>query len=536
MSRLARLPIGVSSFEVLRSRQNVYVDKTEYIYRLVDEGMYYFLSRPRRFGKSLLISTLRCLFEGKEKLFQGLWLATHSDWEWQEYPVVLLDFNQISHDTPQNLELSLHRELQNMARHYQVKLDEPLLKGQFKELILNLHQISQQPVVILIDEYDKPILDHLGQGEARLQIAAANRDILKHFFGVLKGGDVMDVLRLVFITGISRFSRVSIFSELNNLSDITFHQKYATLLGYTQAELERDFAAHLEHFAHSLDISLPALLARIKDYYDGYRFAKKALSVYNPFSTLKALDALDFGYYWFETGTPTFLINLLQETDYPLTQIDNMYVPVSIFSTFDIHDLQPEAVLFQSGYVTIQAVQDKLYQLGYPNKEVKTALSELLVYSFAQRNKRQVGAHIQRLGWYLQREDSAAFFETMTAIFASIPYDIQTKRDEAYYHSLFYLIISAAGGGAAVHSSVLTSRGRIDMVVELPDKVYIIEFKCQQSAQVALKQIQDQGYAEPYRQTGKQIILMGINFSAEKRNLEELIIIAGTRTQHFPLA
>ncbi len=517
MITLPKLPIGISSFEVLRTRENVYVDKTALIYRLVTEGLYYFLSRPRRFGKSLLVSTLKCLFEGRRELFDGLWIAQHGDWDWQPHPVVHLDFNEISHDTPENFALDLQRALLNVAQAYQVDLVEPLLKGQFKELLLKLQHSTGQPVVVLIDEYDKPIIDHLGQGESRLQIAEANRAIQKQFFGVLKGGTVMDILRLVFITGISRFSRVSIFSELNNLIDLTMHARYATLLGYTHEEVARDFASHLERFAASLDISHAILMKRFEDYYNGYRFSKKVVTVYNPFSTLRALDEQDFGQYWFETGTPTFLVNLLWEKTFPLPQIEALQSTENVFASYDIRQLSPEALLFQTGYVTIKDVQGRLYTFGYPNLEVKNAFLEMLLHAWLGRAREPGDARFLLLAQYLQEENFASFFETVQAIFASIPYDIQTKRDEAYYHTLFYLMVSASGVWA--RSSPLTCRGRIDLVVELPDKVYIIEFKCNQSAEVALQQIQEQGYADPYRQSGKRILLMGINFSTEARNL-----------------
>jgi hypothetical protein len=514
---LPKLPIGISSLEVLRKDAAVYVDKTDLIYQLVTEGRYYFLSRPRRFGKSLLVSTLKCLFEGQRELFDGLWIARHGDWDWQPHPVVHLDFNEISHDTPERLTWGLTHSLRYTAEVYGITLEDAPLKEQFKALLLALQRGTGQPVVVLIDEYDKPIIDHLGQGEARLQVAEANRAIQKQFFGVLKGGTVMDVLRLVFITGISRFSRMSIFSELNNLIDLTMHARYATLLGYTHEEVACDFAPHLERFAASQDISYAALLSRFADYYNGYRFSKKAVTVYNPFSTLRALDEQDFGQYWFETGTPTFLINLLWEKEFPLPQIEALQSTENVFASYDIRQLSPEALLFQTGYVTIKYVQGRLYTFGYPNLEVKNAFLEMLLHAWLGRSREPSDARFLLLAQYLQEEDFASFFETVQAIFASIPYDIQTKRDEAYYHTLFYLMVSASGMWA--RSSPLTCRGRIDMVVELPDKVYIMEFKCNQSADTALQQIREQGYADPYRQSGKRIILMGINFSTEERNL-----------------
>ncbi|MBN1873319.1 MAG: AAA family ATPase [Anaerolineae bacterium] len=328
----------------------------------------------------------------------------------------------------------------------------------------------------------------------------------------------MDALRLVFITGVSRFSRVSLFSELNNLNDLTLHQRYAALLGYTQEELERYFTPHLAHFAGGLGFAPAELVARMRTYYDGYRFTKKEITVYNPFSTLKALDALDFGQYWFETGTPTFLINLLRDSAYPLPAIEDMAIDELTFVNYDIHNLKPEALLFQTGYVTIRAVAAGFYRLGYPNQEVKTAFLKQLYFSFMTGVEAARSSQFLRLAVYLQQESFDAFFETIKAIFASIPYDIQTKRDEAYYHTLFYLMVAASGVPA--ESSTLTSRGRIDLAVVFPDKVYIIEFKCNQSAQVAIQQIRDKGYADKYRQQGARVILVGVNFSAEARDVE----------------
>ena len=516
-ARSSKLPIGIQSFQVIRQGGYVYVDKTEHVYRLVDQGMFYFLARPRRFGKSLLVSTLRCLFEGKKDLFEGLWIASHADWSWDEHPVILLDFNQITHDTPQNLALSLERELSHTAQQHQIDLAEPLLKGQFKELVLALHRKTNRPVVVLVDEYDKPIIDHLGRGEEALQIARANRDILKNFFGVLKGGDVAPVLRFVFITGVSRFSRVSIFSELNNLDDITLSDGYAGLLGYTQDELEHYFQAHIERFAEAWQASFKAIVARLREHYDGYRFSQNPLQVYNPFSTLKAFREKKFGNYWFETGTPTFLVNLLQERDYPLPQIETLQASETVFGTYDIGRLKPEALLFQTGYVTIKAVQGRLYTFGYPNQEVKSAFLETLFHTLTKGDRNGYDSLFLQLADYLRQEEFDTFFETIQAIFASIPYTLNAKKDEAYFHTLFYLMVSASG--VEVQTEILTSRGRIDLVVEFPDKVFVIEFKCNQKPQVGLQQIQDQGYAERYRQSGKRVFLMGLEFSTAQRNL-----------------
>jgi predicted DNA-binding ribbon-helix-helix protein len=461
------------------------VDKTEDIYRMVDEGIYYFLARPRRFGKSLLVSTLRCLFQGQRELFEGLWIADAA-WDWAVHPVVLLDFNQIARDTPQSLETGLDDILVATARAHNITLQGRVLESRFREVLLELHQQSQQPVAVLIDEYDKPIIDHLGQGAEGMQIAQANRDLLKRLFGVLKGGDVTPILRFVLLTGVSRFSKVSVFSELNNLEDLTMSQRYATLLGYTQAELETNFAPHLARFAEAQDIAYAELLARMEHTYNGYRFSKRPVTVYNPFSTLRALREHNFGHYWFETGTPTFLIELLREQQYPLPQLERFQEDEIIFSTYDIQHLHPEALLFQTGYVTIKDTQGSLYTLGYPNQEVRQAFLRHLFYAEVtdateaadapEAPERAVRSHMLRLAGYLQQEDFGAFFETMQSIFASIPYTINTQRDEAYFHTLFYLMVAASGTNA--DPELLTSRGRIDLAVEFTDKVFVMEFKC----------------------------------------------------------
>ena len=523
MPKLKKLPIGIQAFETMREQGYLYVDKTADIYRLVDEGMFYFLARPRRFGKSLLVSILKCLFQGRKELFQGLWIHQQVDWEWKKHPVVLIDFNGISHDNPENMKLSLGRNLFKIARTYDVTLEEPLLTDQFKELILALYQKTGMPVVILVDEYDKPIIDHLGKGDAVLEIAKANRDILKSFFGVLKEGTVSPLLRFVFLTGISKFSKVSIFSELNNLNDISMNEQYATMLGYTYDELKNHFLEYTEKFAKKVACSQDSIMKKLAEHYNGYRFSENEVKVYNPFSILKAFAEMKFKNYWFETGTPTFLVNLLQKREYDLTKIEKIQVTESLFSTYDIDNLKPEALLFQTGYVTIKDIQENIYTLGYPNQEVKTAFSEILLLSYIRGIDDTTGSQFIFLSKYLKQEDFDSFFETITAIFASIPYTLNTKRDEAYFHTMFYLMVSASGTNA--RSEILTSRGRIDLEVEQSDKVYIIEFKCNQSSDVAIKQIQEKGYSEKFKSSDKKLILMGINFNTELRNVEDWKIV-----------
>jgi len=519
-----KLPVDIASFEKMRTEGYLYVDKTQYIYRMATEGTYYFLSRPRRFGKSLLVSTLKCLFEGRKDLFEGLWIAEQSDWEWQPHPIITLDFNSIPGSAPEELKISIGLRLQEIAKDAGLILETPFIELQFRELILLLAQQQNMPVVVLIDEYDKRIIDHLGKGEQRLDTAKANREVLKSLFGVLKDEAVSTKVRFVFLTGVSRFARVSIFSELNNLRDLSMSVDYAEMLGYTQAELERDFARQIRALAEKLGWPLERVLSKLAQQYNGYRFSKAERRVYNPFSILNALHEHDFGDYWFETATPTFLIQLLQQAHYEFPEIEHLEMDQQMM-TYDLNDLRPDVLLLQTGYVTIKAVHADRYILDYPNLEVKQAFLKYLLNTFQHGIVRTIRTHILQLSDDLQHEDFPAFFETMRAIFASIPYDIESQRDEAYFHTIFYLAMSASGM-FDVQSSVLTSKGRIDLVVEFPTTLYIIEFKCNQSAEMALRQIQDKKYAEKYRRSGKKIVLMGINFDKEQRNLEEWKVLS----------
>jgi len=514
-----KLPVGIPDFETIRQDGYVYVDKTEAIYRMISEGKFYFLSRPRRFGKSVLVSTLRSLFQARKELFDDLWIATQSDWAWQESPVILFDFTGIANDTPDVLKLALETWMANVAESYGIVLKTPLLISKFSELILAVARKTGKSAAVLVDEYDKPIIDHLGKGAEHLEIAKANRDLLKQLFGVLKGISVAPSLRFVFLTGITRFSKVSIFSELNNLNDISMNGRYADILGYTQEELEMYFAEDVRQFAESSNCSREEAMRTLTAQYDGYRFSERELRIYNPFSMLKALDAKKIGNYWFETGTPTFLVNLLRESGYNLPEVEGWQASESLFSVFDVERLSPAPLLFQTGYLTIKSIENRMFILDYPNQEVKSAFTETLLHSFSQAVDDETGSRVANLSKYLKQEQFEAFFETMTAVFASIPYDIQSKRDEAYFHTIFYLMMTASGADA--RSSLLTCRGRIDMAILFPERVYIFEFKCDQSAETALQQIRANGYAEMFREEGKKIVLIGIDFDPEQRNIVE---------------
>jgi hypothetical protein len=522
MTALPFLPVGVQNFEKLRTGGFVYVDKTRHLYQMARPSQgFYFLSRPRRFGKSLTVSTLNCLFQAKKDLFDGLWIAEQGDWEWTEHPVVVIDFNSVPHQRPDIMREALSLSFRQTAKRFGVSVETRFVETQFQELILALEEKFMAGVVVLVDEYDKPIISHLGKGADALQIAKENRDVLKSLFGVLKDTYVASSLRFVFFTGVSKFSRVSIFSELNNLNDITMHQDHAQMLGYTQSELETDFADHIRFFAKESGGSEQSVIDQLRDHYNGYRFSEKDVKVYNPFSVLKALDEKAFKNYWFETGTPTFLVDLLKERRFPLPMIEALQTDETMFSTYEIENLKPEAILFQTGYITIKEIDREggIYRFDYPNREVKTSFLKHLLASYIEEK----GSYSQvlSLAGHLEKEQLDDFFEAMTAVFSGISYTLETQRNEAYFHTIFYLMVSASG--AYTRSEVLHYRGRIDLVVEFSDKIYIIEFKCNRSAKAALKQIHDKGYADMFRQSGKKIILLGVNFDSEKRNVAEWV-------------
>ncbi len=516
--KLKNLPIGQSSFENIIKNNQIYVDKTERIYELITSTQFNFLSRPRRFGKSLLVSTLKNIFLGNKDLFKGLWIY-NSDWEWEKHPVIVIDFNSIVTDTVENLMYSIGRCFDNKAKEFGIFLEESLLKLKFKELIVKVYEKTKKQVIILVDEYDKPIISHLGEGEDRLEIAKKNREVLKSLFGTMKDEQVISRLRFVLLTGVSKFSRAGVFSDLNNLNDISMDSNYCDILGITEDELEKYFHDYIEVCANEFGISFDEMKEKIKDHYNGYRFSRKNLKVYNPFSILNFFSKREIKNYWFESGTPTFLIKLIKDKNFYLPQAENLLVEESIFSTYELEHLNPSALLFQTGYLTIKDYdfETNEYVLSYPNKEVKYSFLKILYKNYLEEYD---GENLYlKLGKYLRAGDVESFIETARSIFAGISYSVGSKLNEANFHTIFYLMVNA--GGTPAEMELLTCEGRIDMVVETKDRIYIMEFKCNQSAEKAIEQIKEKNYAEKYKNKGKEIILLGINFDTKKRNIAD---------------
>ena len=503
-----RLPIGIQTFRKIREEDCYYVDKTTYIRRLLDEGTHYFLSRPRRFGKSLFLDTLKELFEGNEPLFAGL--AIHDRWDWSvRHPVLRLSFGSGNFKESGYVEATLMEQLAAAERRAGVVSEYATAPGRFAFLLEALHDQAGQPVAVLIDEYDKPILDALEVPD----IARANRDFLRGLYAVIKDCDAH--VRFTFITGVSKFSKVRLFSGLNNLTDITLDPRYSAICGYTERDLDAVFAPELP----GLDRD------QIRNWYNGYSWLGDE-KVYNPFDILLLFDKRTFGAYWFETGTPTFLVETLFKRQVSSLELNAMIGSDELLSTFDVDDIATEALLFQTGYLTIKSAEDlggkRLYQLGYPNQEVLQSLNESLLRYLVQDATRQM-ANSVRLYRLLEANDFAGLETLFHAFFASIPYEWYTNNDiaryEGYYASVFYSYFAGLGLNIAVEDS--SSHGRLDMAVLFNSHVYLFEFKVIEmaSAGAAMAQLQERHYADKYRALGQPIYLIGVEFSKDERNV-----------------
>jgi hypothetical protein len=514
------LPIGSQSFEGMIRGGYVYVDKTSYFYRMIRPGMEmgatggkFFFSRPRRFGKSLTISTLESIFSGKKELFKGLYIAEQTDYDFKEYPVLWFDFSNIGHGTADELNRVLIDHVGRYAAQYGMPESKNLTAREAFEKLIYFFKKQNQKVVILIDEYDKPILDHI----TNLEIAKQNRDVLKGFYEIIKAND--ESIRFVFITGITKFSQMNIFSGMNNLRDISLDAPYAAMCGYTQEELEASFQPHLSQFAEAKGTTIPELLTKIKTWYNGFRFTKAPVTLYNPFSTLLLLDSQEFQYHWFTTGTPTYLMDLIREHGLDVTEVGVAKISSNETASYNIDNLSVNvsALLFQTGYLTILGVESEgdLLILGYPNLEVKEAFNHSLIQSLAGSGQSPEVTVIHLRNALIQ-DDVIEVMRIIKLFFSKIPYDIQ-ESTEKYYQSLFYLIFTVIG--TRIRAEVRTNKGRIDAVVETQSHLYLFEFKLDGTTTEALWQIDSKEYAFSYQDSGKEIRKIGVAFSIAERNI-----------------
>ena len=516
-----RLPIGLQTFRELREQDCYYVDKTAYIERLLHEGKHYFLSRPRRFGKSLFLDTLKELFEGNQELFKGLYIHERHDWS-ERHPVVRLSFGGGNFKEPGLLEANVMEQLAAAERRMGVATEYLTAAGRFAYLLEALHGQTGQRVAVLVDEYDKPILDALETPE----IACANRDYLRGLYGVIKDSDAH--VRFTFLTGISKFSKVSLFSQLNNLTDLTLDPVYSSICGYTERDLDTVFAPELA----GLDRE------RVREWYNGYCWLGDE-KVYNPYDVLLLLRRRRFAAHWFETGTPAFLLDTLFERRVSSVTLDEMVSTEDLLSAFDVEEIGTEALLFQTGYLTITGEEElggeALYRLGYPNREVRQSLNRVLLRRLVQDVTQQM-ANSTRLARLLEARDCAGLREVFHAFFASIPYQWYTNNNiadyEGYYASVFYSYFAALGYEITVEESTVeesSSHGRLDMAVRAGGQVYLFEFKVVELAPAgsALAQLRERDYAAKYRGGGEPIHLIGVEFSRDTRNVTAFEVAAG---------
>ena len=522
-----KYPIGIQSFDRIRNEGYVYVDKTDLIYQLVTTGSIYFLSRPRRFGKSLLVSTLEHYFLGHKELFKGLAME-QLEQDWLEYPVFHIDFNNTQFEKSGNLENKINIYLTAWEQIYGALPVKGDLGDRFAYVLEQAHKQTGRRAVVLVDEYDKPILDVLDSGKMTVEddqeilLEEQHRNILKGFYSVFKGADAH--LQFVLLTGVTKFSQVSVFSGFNQPDDISMVRDYESLCGITKDELLSVFGDSIHLLADELNLNEEQTIQVLKDRYDGYHFGKRMTDIFNPFSILKCFRHLSVEDYWFASGTPTYLVRLLNHYGEQLNEMIGQYYFPEEFIDYKATVEQPLPMIYQSGYLTIKRYNRDLntYLLDFPNNEVKKGFLTLVASNYLQ-SKERVTSWIQQAVMALQRGRLEQFRDQLTAFLASVPYSMRRKQDEReyerYFQYTFYLLLRLLSV-YTVYNEMEQSRGRVDCIVETPDYVYIFEFKLDSSAEQALQQIKDKGYARPYLTDTRKLYQIGVNFSSETGTIE----------------
>jgi hypothetical protein len=524
-----KYPIGIQTFENIIEDGFVYIDKTDSVYSLATEGKVYFLSRPRRFGKSLLVSTLESYFLGKKELFKGLKIEALEK-DWKVYPVIRIDFNGDDFTRIDSLQKTFSFNISRLEKQYHVEVEEGLSIGQrFKNVIMSIHQQTGMRVVVLVDEYDKPLLDVMGtpykvnyQG-VEISLEEYNRETLKSLYSTFKAAD--EHLQFVFLTGVTKFSQVSVFSGFNQPRDITMAAQYETLCGISENEIEEYFHQRIEEMAKENGCTYNEIKLQLKKQYDGYHFSKKLTEVYNPFSLLNALQDNDFCNYWFQTGTPTYLIRLMEHFNENLDELTGKYYAVQDFADYKADIERPLPMIYQSGYLTIKDYDPDVQEflLDIPNNEVKQGFISLLANNYFNTTE-PAGSCIRLLVKALKRGDLEQFRQSLTSFLASIPYSMRRKENERererYFHYTFYLILRLMST-YMVYTEKQLSQGRADCIIETDKFVYIFEFKLDGTADEALQQIEDKGYALPYASDRRTLYKIGCSFSSETGTIEE---------------
>ena len=511
-----KYPIGIQNFERIRREGYVYVDKTALVYKLVSEGSYYFLSRPRRFGKSLLLSTFEAYFQGKRELFEGLAIA-EKETEWKEYPILHLDLNTEKYDSPEALDRQLNTHLKIWEELFGSESYEESLSARFQGVIRRAYGKTGRQVVILVDEYDKPLLQAIGNEGLQSEY----RSTLKAFYGALKSCD--RYIKFAFLTGVTKFGRVSVFSDLNNLIDLSMLPQFTTICGITEEELHENFDASVSELAKANGMDVSECYERLKEDFDGYHFDAGAPGVYNPFSLLNTLSYSVFRDYWFETGTPSFLVRQLQKTDYPLDQMTEDELYADTLNSIDVMDENPLPLLYQSGYLTIKDYdrEFKTYRLGFPNREVREGFIKYLVPFYTPRIA-QSPLPISRIVKDVRSGNADGFMRQLETLFSKGDYQIMGDR-ELYFQNAMYVIFMLLGLYVDVERH--TTDGRMDILLQTKDYVYIFELKINQSADAALQQIEEKQYAAPFVDDPRKLFKIGLNFSTETKRIDDWKIV-----------
>ena len=508
-------PVGIQNFEKIRRDGYCYIDKTEKIYRLVKTGSYYFLSRPRRFGKSMLISTLDAYFQGKKELFGGLAIEALEK-EWKQYPVLHLDLNIEKFDTEDSLNDILNRNLVEWESLYGSDPAEVSLSLRFAGVVKRACLKTGMRTVILVDEYDKPLLQAIAKPELQNRFC----NTLKPFYGVLKTMD--GYIKFALLTGVTKFGKISVFSDLNNLDDISRDNRYIDICGITEKELQDNFSEDIRELAAANGQSYDQACAQLKEDYDGYHFCENSIGLYNPFSILNTFKKRQYGRYWFETGTPTYLVELLKSHKYDLYRMAHEKTTSDVLDSIDASSTNPIPVIYQSGYLTIKGYipEPRIYELGFPNREVEEGFLKFLLPYYTPLQETEGGFAIWEFMSDVKSGDIDSFMKRLQAFLADCPYEM-AKDVELHYQNVLFIVFRLAGLYTQVEYH--TSRGRIDLVLQTDSYVYVMEFKLDGSAEQAIAQIEEKQYALPFAKDSRKVYTIGVNFSSETRNIEKWI-------------
>lgn len=504
-------PIGIQNFEKIRRDGYFYIDKTAFIYQLAKTGSYYFLSRPRRFGKSLLLSTFEAYFQGKKQLFEGLKIEKLEK-EWVEYPILHLDLNARNYEDKNSLLDELNKHLEIWEHTYNSPYAGRAPEERFYQVIRLAAEQTGRRVVVLVDEYDKPMLQAIGNKELQDEF----RKVLKPFYGVLKTLDAC--IKFAFLTGVTKFGKVSVFSDLNNLDDISMQEPYIGLCGVTEQEIRENLDAELHELAAAQKMTYEGVCAELKNRYDGYHFVEQTEGIYNPFSLLHTFKYKKFGSYWFDTGTPTYLVELLKRYHYDLENMARAETYADVLNSIS-GDEEPLPVIFQSGYLTIKGYDEEfgIYQLGFPNKEVEEGFVKFLIPYYTRLNQREAPFEIQQFVSEVRAGEPDKFFRRLRSFFSDTPYEL-IRDQELHYQNVLFIVFKLVGFYAKVEYH--TSEGRIDLVLQTDKYIYVMEFKLEGTAEEALAQINRKHYARPFEADSRKLFKIGVNFSRKTRNIE----------------